>query len=434
MAGSHIDLNSGNEPCRIRTGMDVAGRGLLAIWHFSSRRAIVDMERAETESIMTEVDPAGQSVYAYDMSALPEAPLPLERGDIDADLKKELGKQNLSGYRIEGVAQRSPAELFLKNYIFHYSTPNWWGREFHAVLPIGRAEGGQSPPLGRVILRWTAAGYCTAALIGEGPVTAGDQGAAGQLAEALQKRFSLREITGRDRAWLDTEMRAVSRALLRIPQDDYQALNKVGLVRMPVVPEAEANTAAHFHRHQSYQGADITDVAEIRIGDKSFERDGKVFVGTRPDRLLPISCQLVLHEVGHAVETSRLRQAGTVQMIAARELDEAGRDLQGAGQSATPEQRTRYERAVTRSEQADALLARDKVKGRSVRLNRFVEYVTQRNINPGLTDYTGVNWAGHPQELFAESYSLWLLDPQFLSGFSNDLFTYFESGAYRNDA
>jgi hypothetical protein len=83
-------------------------------------------------------------------------------------------------------------------------------------------------------------------------------------------------------------------------------------------------------------------------------------------------------------------------------------------------------------EQARAARARTEVTegGRSRRLQNFVTFVTRNRIDP-LTDYARRNWPNHPEEFFAEAYSLWLNDPTYLKSNAKDLFDWFEQGQHR---
>jgi len=71
---------------------------------------------------------------------------------------------------------------------------------------------------------------------------------------------------------------------------------------------------------------------------------------------------------------------------------------------------------------------------RTNRLKNFSAMVTTRNIPATLTVYTAASWPDKPGELYAEAYSVFLLEPKALESYSALLYEYFASGAYRNDA
>jgi len=66
----------------------------------------------------------------------------------------------------------------------------------------------------------------------------------------------------------------------------------------------------------------------------------------------------------------------------------------------------------------------------SKRLKAFVDFVTAQKINP-LTTYAKDNWPAHPEEFYAEAYSLWLNDPDYLTSQLPALKTWFDQGNYR---
>jgi hypothetical protein len=84
------------------------------------------------------------------------------------------------------------------------------------------------------------------------------------------------------------------------------------------------------------------------------------------------------------------------------------------------------------------LLAKQRARERAVtgagrgsrRLALFVRFVNAKHIPP-LTDYAARTWtAGHPEEFFAEAYSLWLNDRQYLQSNAPLLVKWFDDGNY----
>jgi len=70
-------------------------------------------------------------------------------------------------------------------------------------------------------------------------------------------------------------------------------------------------------------------------------------------------------------------------------------------------------------------------RGRTRRLQKFVDLVTTSGIRP-LTQYARDNWPHKPEEFYAETYSLWLTEPDFLKTHYPVLASFFESGDYAN--
>jgi hypothetical protein len=94
--------------------------------------------------------------------------------------------------------------------------------------------------------------------------------------------------------------------------------------------------------------------------------------------------------------------------------------------------RAAYEQAATRHEQSEAAVKAAKSEaGRSVALVNFVKYVREQNIGTRLTEYSTIAWPARPQELYAEAYALWILDPGFMETFYPTLKAFFGSGQYR---
>ncbi|HBB31875.1 MAG TPA: hypothetical protein DDZ80_26380 [Cyanobacteria bacterium UBA8803] len=67
--------------------------------------------------------------------------------------------------------------------------------------------------------------------------------------------------------------------------------------------------------------------------------------------------------------------------------------------------------------------------GQSKRLKNFVDLVNKHKIPP-LTDYAKKNWPNHPEEFFAEAYSLWLNDRTYLEANAKPLVDWFNSGEH----
>ena len=67
---------------------------------------------------------------------------------------------------------------------------------------------------------------------------------------------------------------------------------------------------------------------------------------------------------------------------------------------------------------------------RTLRVQKFVDLVNQKKIAP-ITDYAKKNWPFAPEEFYAEAYTLWINDPEYLSKNAKDLFGFFESGEFR---
>ncbi len=81
----------------------------------------------------------------------------------------------------------------------------------------------------------------------------------------------------------------------------------------------------------------------------------------------------------------------------------------------------------------DAWLESERVyaraRTRTLRLQKFIDLVTTNKIQR-FTQYSKDNWLLKPQEFYAEAYSLWRVDPQFLENNYKVVFDFFETGDY----
>jgi uncharacterized protein DUF4157 len=68
-------------------------------------------------------------------------------------------------------------------------------------------------------------------------------------------------------------------------------------------------------------------------------------------------------------------------------------------------------------------------RGRTLRLQNFVDVVKANKITP-FTQYARDNWPYKPEEFYAEAYSLWLADPTFVKLNYKPIFDFFDTGAY----
>ena len=68
--------------------------------------------------------------------------------------------------------------------------------------------------------------------------------------------------------------------------------------------------------------------------------------------------------------------------------------------------------------------------GQTGRVRKFIDFVTAKKIAP-FTKYAADNWPDKPGEFFAEAYSLFLSDPEYLKANSAALYGWFQAGSYR---
>jgi hypothetical protein len=78
--------------------------------------------------------------------------------------------------------------------------------------------------------------------------------------------------------------------------------------------------------------------------------------------------------------------------------------------------------------EAERILAR--ARQRTRRVQKFIDLVSANNIRR-FTQYSVQNWQLKPAEFYAEAYSLWLVDPEFLKTNYKVVYDFFQSGDYR---
>jgi hypothetical protein len=66
----------------------------------------------------------------------------------------------------------------------------------------------------------------------------------------------------------------------------------------------------------------------------------------------------------------------------------------------------------------------------SLRLERFVKVVNDHHIAP-ITPYAAKNWPGHPEEFYAEAYTMWVNNPKQLEHLAKPLKEYFDAAEQR---
>lgn len=89
--------------------------------------------------------------------------------------------------------------------------------------------------------------------------------------------------------------------------------------------------------------------------------------------------------------------------------------------------------AVVEQRRADETATSAPAGSGTVGSRRLASFVTHINANhiPPLTQYAADNWPAHPEEFYAEAYSLWLNDRTYLQTNAPTLVTFFDSGAHR---
>ncbi|WP_309892743.1 hypothetical protein [Archangium sp.] len=206
------------------------------------------------------------------------------------------------------------------------------------------------------------------------------------------------KMTTTTKDWTGEELEVVITALSLAPAEDRRALREAQLYRVAQIP---GNTGGE--RTAAYR-LSFESPHSVTVDDDTFRESPLVYGSARNP--YSSACRIILHELGHAVEKQAYRQAA----LAVREAK--GR--------------------------TDALVReRDRVffQDKTLRLHRLIAVAggAQGSGEP-VTRYAKESWEerpSKPQELFAEAYWLWLLEPDFLKEHYPALHEFFETGQYR---
>jgi hypothetical protein len=118
---------------------------------------------------------------------------------------------------------------------------------------------------------------------------------------------------------------------------------------------------------------------------------------------------------------------------ASRWLKQKAEEIQNAKKKSKAEDVSRKENLAGKEENLKEASAQSpKLKDKSRRLENFVAFVEKYAISPKITPYSEQSWKeGKYGEFFAEAYSLFLAEPEFLRKNYQPLFLYFQTGKHR---
>ncbi|MEU4224065.1 hypothetical protein AB0F17_07205 [Nonomuraea sp. NPDC026600] len=239
-----------------------------------------------------------QNYINYEITGLPRVTLP-------SDLNTETVLAKILGSPLKkrglGLGDTTPEERAALLWLLaHYCTEDRRGTTHHALLPI--RPGGGDAALGQVILQYDDQLNGTATLAGRGLPLGGPalnitfKG----LSDTLINNYMLAGISGR---WTTEELTKLYHALALVPLDDRQALWGVQVDRVEtlVADEQKAHTQGRFEHSV---GSASADLGTLTLTDAAFGSDDQGFYGGSDTSIArPPSVQVILHEVGHAVES-----------------------------------------------------------------------------------------------------------------------------------
>lgn len=384
---------------------------------------------------------------------------PVPKG-LTVDMVKQQLRDKIKLGAITSIATKGGtgnAEIFLLSILFALADRKRWHTEADIVTAIDWPKPGTPAPLGQVTVRIDDKGAASAELIATGVPAVTQQTSAA----ALQADYKLASVRDDGTAtWSAAELNDVAAALAILPPADKAALEDVELVRVDKIP-GHPDRAGQFEapEHAAVAAEEVKRHAMLTLATSAFTHDTLQFAGGTA-KTVPASFQAILHEVGHAVETQVYRQkwrshaqaladtkaAGNVQESQARKKER--KDVEDKLKATrNPAEKKRLEKrlgkfdldlALSAGKATDKKAAETKLtakekevldmeKGPTDRLAKFVDMVAKNHIVP-ITDYSKQG----DKEFYAEAYSLWLVDPEFLQNNYKAVYEFFQHGDYRN--
>ncbi|GAA2214840.1 hypothetical protein GCM10009850_103060 [Nonomuraea monospora] len=235
----------------------------------------------------------------YEVTGLPPVTLPADLNDQAVQAKVKASR--LSGHQLRGLEDTTPQESRALLWLLaEYCTADRRDMTFRALLPI---PGG----VGQIILRYGSQFQGSATLVGRGlPMGGKDPGVEPEdLLQQIRTQYRLGGIRG---TWTPDQVLKLYHALARVPEADRPAL--LGVVIERVAHLGADKYGAHTQGRFSHTaGRTSGDWGTLTLTDAAFTGDDKGFYGgSDGSAVYPPSVQVILHEVGHAVE-SQVRRA-----------------------------------------------------------------------------------------------------------------------------
>jgi hypothetical protein len=389
---------------------------------------------------------------------LPAVPAGQTAASLKQQLNTKVTQREITSFTTRGGAGNT--EIFLLATLFSLSQRARWGTETDVVAAIDwPAKAGDPAPLGQMTVRIDSNGAASAELIARGAPAATGQ----TTANVLQTSFKLAAVTDDGTArWSPAELNDVASALALLPPEDKTALEGVELIRVAAIP-GRPDDAGQFEFPTPVASTPerVQDHAKLRLTSRAFINQGvslsnlQFFGGTA--RTVPSSFHTILHEGGHAVESSVYREkwrahaqalADTHAASKVEESDARKKERQNVENklktAKTDAEKNKLEQKIAKFDVDLALIA-DKAtdkKAAETKLKEKEKEVTdldaagqtqrlRKFLALGVAPFTDYSRQGD-KEFYAEAYSLWLVDPEFLRTNYRVVFDFFQNGDYRN--
>jgi len=388
----------------------------------------------------------------YDSAIYNSEPLnpKIQKNDVIDELKKKKKLKEITSYSVVGVKNDSVEEIFLLTRLFGW-LPKRWNTEANLVMEIGwPKKPGEAAPKGRVSFRIDADGAATAELITAPALVVTTIKDA---ADKLKSDFGFSAVTGwSSYAELSTVLAALQMLKSRSPQDiaAFKGVELIKVAKIDPPPGEKGERCGEFFAQGRTLQPGAARSTTLKIAQCAFEASEHLFYpGKGGEGTLPGSFQIIFHEVGHAVENQKLREAradmdqASSEVAAAKEaIGKYGTDYDAAQKEAKKkgplkkfyaEQEKIYKGLEQNENQAAQHKSRayEALKRELPQTQRLVKFVNiAKKITP-FTKYSTENWPQKPEEFYAEAYSLWLVHPEFLQRNYLPIFDFFENGDYR---
>jgi len=446
---------------------DAGGRRLLAheLAHVAQGGAAVVRRAVLYDSTTWTIPPLARPFASTDQAADKATKLAAELATQRAAVNARLaGKPpDLTAVAVDpanGAGTGTEAEVWLWYLLERLATKDRRGTQVDLVTQVGWT----GSPQAQVSLTVDDVGNASIAIVASGkvpdspqPIAAGTD-AADTLAKTrsfLTTTYGLKDVSEDGATWTQPHLNHVAAAFTMLPAPVVAALKDVDLKRVATLPDA----AGDFSFNQSVSGTTVVDTATLRLSDAIFADDAKQFSGSA-GVVVPESVRRIVHEAGHAIATKALRDARGAQFRATAATS-AAVPPRDAAQVALDAKITEFNSEKDKARRAalkveiDALrathtalekvrvdaVADEKAKksatgkveaagaAGSARVKAFVDFVNKEKIAP-FTPYAKDNWALKPEEFYAEAFSLWLADPDYLRTHQKKVFDWFAAGKY----
>jgi len=246
--------------------------------------------------------------------------------DLKDQLQLKIDAGDITAYSIKGVKSGDPEEKFLYNALILLANQGRWGSELDLVTSIGTGKG-------LVTVRFDASGKAEAELIGKSaPTVKAAFSKPKDARDALIAQFKLADVKGeKGRTWSIDELNKVLAAWGRLSKKEAAALEGYTLIRTDKLSLAGEPLQGQTTHTDEVKPGEVTakHVREIRFADSAFKDDDKSFIGDATDAA-PASFEILIHEVGHAVEAKPFDDLNAIAAGDAAKANKAKKDAHDA--------------------------------------------------------------------------------------------------------